>query len=131
MATRRAPKGASLSDARSRVEMKTKTTAKKADPKKTASKRVDLEMATTPKAPEPTHKNLDIYGGGPPVRHADRYTDQGWPARVSGIAFTAKYNSSSAGPPPLNPYVVKPVPAFGFASSDPPGATRWRFESTR
>ncbi len=45
--------------------MKTKTTAKKTSPKKTASKKVGPATATTPKAREPTHKNLDIYGAKP------------------------------------------------------------------
>ena len=62
------------------------------------------------------------------LRLAKRYADQGWPASVSGDAFTAPYSAPSAGPPPWNLYVVKPTTAFGVASSDPPGATRWQFE---
>jgi len=65
------------------------------------------------------------------LRLARRYAAQGWPASVSGEAFTAAYSAPSAGPPPWNLYVVRPSTAFGVASSDPPGATRWRFESTR
>jgi pyridoxamine 5'-phosphate oxidase-like protein len=65
------------------------------------------------------------------LRLAKRYAAQGWPASVSGSAFTAEYSAPSAGPPPWNLYVVKPSTAFGVASSDPPGATRWRFERTR
>jgi hypothetical protein len=65
------------------------------------------------------------------LRLARRYAAQGWPARVSGDALTAEYSAPSAGPPPWNLYVVKPITAFGVASSDPPGATRWRFETTR
>jgi len=64
------------------------------------------------------------------LRLAKRYADQGWPASVSGDALTAEYSAPSAGPPPWNLYVVKPSTAFGVASSDPPGATRWRFEGT-
>jgi hypothetical protein len=63
------------------------------------------------------------------LRLAKRYADQGWPARVSGDTFTAPYSAPSAGPPPWNLYVVRPTTAFGVASSDPPGATRWRFEA--
>ena len=65
------------------------------------------------------------------LRLAKRYEAQGWPATVSGAALTAKYSAPSAGPPPWNLYVVRPSTAFGVASADPPGATRWRFESTR
>jgi hypothetical protein len=189
--------------------MKTTATVKKTSPKK----------ATTPKAQEPTHKNLDIYGARPIpwsralkqlgsspqgtfwlatttpdgrphvagvgalwvdgkiyfvsgartrksrnlaanpscvvsvsltgidlvlegiairvtdrptlVRLAKRYAAQGWPASVSGAAFTAEYSAPSAGPPPWNLYVVRLKTAFGVSSGDPPGATRWRFESRR
>ena len=199
--------------------MKTKTTVKKTSPKKTASKKVAPKMATTRKVPEPTHKNLDIYGAKPLpwsralkqleastsgtywlattypdgrphvaavgalwidgkiyfvtgsrtrkgrnlaanpkcvfsvsltgidlvfegsalrvsdrptlLRLAKRYAAQGWPASVSGAAFTAKYSAPSAGPPPWNLYVVRPSTAFGVATAEPSGATRWLFESTR
>ena len=198
--------------------MKTTTTVKKASPKPTASKKVGLKKATTPKVQEPTHKNLDIYGaktlpwsralkqlgsspgtywlattkpdGGPHVagtgalwvdgkiyfvsgartrksrnlaanprcvfsvsltgidlvlegrairvtdrptllRLAKRYAAQGWPVSVSGDAFTAEYSAPSAGPPPWNLYMVRPSTVFGVATSDPSGATRWRFEGTR
>ena len=65
------------------------------------------------------------------LRLAKRYAAQGWPASVSGAAFTAEYSAPSAGPPPWNLYVVRPSAAFGVSTADPPGATRWRFESTR
>jgi hypothetical protein len=65
------------------------------------------------------------------LRLAKRYAAQGWPASVSGAAFTAEYSAPSAGPPPWNLYVVRPTTAFGVASADPPGATRWRFLRTR
>jgi len=201
--SRRTPKGARLSSV---------------SPKKTASKRVGPKKATTLKAQEPKHKNLDIYGAKPIpwsralkqlasgsgtywlattrpdgrphvagtgalwvdgkvyfvsgsgtrksrnlaanpkcvfsvsltgidlvlegsavrvsdrptlLRLAKRYAAQGWPVSVSGSALIAKYSAPSAGPPPWNLYVVKPSTAFGVATADPPGATRWRFESTR
>ena len=63
------------------------------------------------------------------VRLAKRYAAGGWPARVSGKAFTAEYSASSAGPPPWNLYVVRPKTAFGVATAEPSGATRWRFVS--
>lgn len=199
--------------------MKTKTTVKKTSRKTTPRKNAGPKTATTPKAKEPIHKNLDIYGAKPIawsralkklesstsgtywlattrpdgrphlagigalwvdgkiyfvsgsgtrksrnlaanpscvfsvsltgidlvlegravrvtdrptlLRLAKRYAAQGWPASVSGTAFTAEYSAPSAGPPPWNLYVVKPSTVFGVASSDPPGATRWRFANSR
>jgi len=65
------------------------------------------------------------------LRLANRYADQGWPASVSGEALTAEYSAPSAGPPPWNLYVVRPITAFGVATAEPSGATRWRFDNTR
>jgi len=65
------------------------------------------------------------------LRLAKRYAAQGWPASVSGEALTAEYSAPSAGPPPWNLYVVRPTTAFGVASADPSGATRWQFDNTR
>jgi hypothetical protein len=62
------------------------------------------------------------------ARLAERYSSQGWPAAVSGDAFTAPYSAPSAGPPPWYLYAVVPVTAFGVATAEPYGATRWRFE---
>ena len=56
------------------------------------------------------------------------YRDQGWPAEVSGDAFTAPYSAPSAGPPPWYLYEVVPVTAFGVATTEPGGAMRWRFD---
>lgn len=58
-------------------------------------------------------------------RLAKLYDSQGWPARVSDGAFTAEYSAPSAGPPPWNLYVMTPSTAFGVASVEPSGATRW------
>jgi hypothetical protein len=58
---------------------------------------------------------------------ASRYRDQGWPAEVSGDAFTAPYSAPSAGPPPWFLYEVEPITAFGVATTEPGGAMRWRF----
>lgn len=60
-------------------------------------------------------------------RLAARYVEQGWPVRVSDGAFTADYSAPSAGPPPWYLYVVTPTTAFGVATAEPHGATRWRF----
>ncbi|HTJ61197.1 MAG TPA: pyridoxamine 5'-phosphate oxidase family protein [Candidatus Saccharimonadales bacterium] len=52
---------------------------------------------------------------------------QGWPARVTEGGLTAEYSAPSAGRPPWYLYVVTPVTAFGVATAEPNGATRWRF----
>jgi hypothetical protein len=61
------------------------------------------------------------------ARLAERYSAHGWPATVSGDAITAPYSAPSAGPPPWDLYAVAPVTAFGVATAEPHGATRWRF----
>jgi hypothetical protein len=60
-------------------------------------------------------------------RLAAVYREGGWPAQVEGDAFTAPYTASSGGPPPWNLYRVTVDTAFGVASAEPHGATRWRF----
>ena len=60
-------------------------------------------------------------------RLAERYAAQGWPASVADGALTAPYSAPSAGPPPWYLYVLTPVTAFGVATEEPNGATRWRF----
>jgi pyridoxine/pyridoxamine 5'-phosphate oxidase len=62
-------------------------------------------------------------------RLAKRYADSGWPATVEDGAFTYEYSAPSAGPPPWYVYAVTPTTAFGVASGEPHGATRWRFEA--
>jgi pyridoxine/pyridoxamine 5'-phosphate oxidase len=62
-------------------------------------------------------------------RLAERYDAQGWPASVKDGALTAEYSAPSAGPPPWDLYVVAPVTAFGVLTSEPGGATRWRFDA--
>lgn len=62
-------------------------------------------------------------------RIAQRYSSgEGWPAHVEDGAFTAEYSAPSAGPPPWHLYAVTPTTAFGVATAEPGGATRWRFE---
>ena len=61
-------------------------------------------------------------------RLAERYAAQGWPARASDGAITAEYSAPSAGPPPWYLYVLRPTTAFGVATAEPHGATRWQFE---
>jgi hypothetical protein len=60
-------------------------------------------------------------------RLAAVYRDCGWPCRVDGDAFTAPFTAPSGGPPPWNLYRVTVRTAFGVASAEPSGATRWRF----
>jgi hypothetical protein len=55
------------------------------------------------------------------------YRDVGWPAEVDGDALTAPYSAPSAGPPPWHVYRFTAHTAFGVATAEPFGATRWRF----
>jgi hypothetical protein len=61
------------------------------------------------------------------ARIAERYAADGWPASASGDVITAPYSAPSAGPPPWNLYAVRPATAYGVATAEPYGATRWRF----
>ena len=56
------------------------------------------------------------------------YRETGWPAQVEGDAFTAPYSAPSAGPSPWHLYRFTFHTAFGVATAEPHGATRWRFE---
>ena len=58
---------------------------------------------------------------------ADRYRAWEWPVAVEGDAFVAPYSAPSAGPPPWYLYRFTFHTAFGVASAEPHGATRWRF----
>jgi hypothetical protein len=57
------------------------------------------------------------------------YRDDGWPVRVEGDAFVAPYSAPAAGPPPWRLYRLRFHTAFGTATAEPHGATRWRFAS--
>jgi hypothetical protein len=59
---------------------------------------------------------------------AHLYRDAGWPAQVEGDAFIAPYSAPSAGPPPWQLYRFTLHTAFGVATAEPNGATRWRFK---
>jgi hypothetical protein len=56
------------------------------------------------------------------------YRDGGWPAEAQGDALTAPYSAPSAGPPPWHLYRFAFDAAFGVATEEPYGATRWRFD---
>ena len=58
---------------------------------------------------------------------AAHYREGGWPAEVEGDAFTAPFSAPSAGPPPWHLYRFVFHTAFGVATAEPYGATRWRF----
>ena len=60
-------------------------------------------------------------------RVADQYTKSGWEPSVKDGAFTAEFSAPSAGPPPWYVYQVEAIKAFGVATEEPHGATRWRF----
>jgi hypothetical protein len=62
-------------------------------------------------------------------RLAERYAAQGWPATVESDALTAPYSAPSAGPAPWYLYEFTPKTAFGVATAEPYGATRWRFDA--
>jgi hypothetical protein len=81
-------------------------------------------------------KGLDLVVEGSAVKVTDdatlhrlakRYADQGWPVTAADGAFIAPYSAPSAGPPPWDLYVMTPTAAFGVATAEPHGATRWRF----
>jgi len=81
-----------------------------------------------------TGLDLVIEGTAAPVtdeqtlaRLAEQYRAQGWPATVAGGAHTAPYSAPSAGPPPWYLYALTPETAFGVATTEPFGASRWRF----
>jgi hypothetical protein len=56
------------------------------------------------------------------------YRAGGWPAQVDGDAFTAPFNTPSAGPPPWHVYRYTFHTVVGVATREPYGATRWRFQ---
>ena len=59
---------------------------------------------------------------------AQLYRDDGWPAEVKDDALTAPYMAPSAGPPPWYVYSFCFHTAYGVATAEPNGATRWRFD---
>jgi len=58
---------------------------------------------------------------------AARYVAQGWPARVENGAIMAEYSAPSAGSGPWDLYELVAATAYGTATAEPYGATRWRF----
>lgn len=79
---------------------------------------------------------IDLVLEGEARRVADRptlervagvYRDGGWPATVEGDALTAPFMAPSAGPAPWHVYRLALRTAFGVATTEPYGATRWDF----
>ena len=63
-----------------------------------------------------------------PAAVVARFREGGWPAAVAGDAITAPFSAPSAGAPPWHLYRVAFHTAFGVATEEPHGATRWRFD---
>jgi hypothetical protein len=61
-------------------------------------------------------------------RIASLYREGGWPAQVDGDALTAPFSAPSAGPPPWHVFRFTFHQAVGVATTEPYGATRWRFD---
>jgi hypothetical protein len=60
-------------------------------------------------------------------RVAALYRGGGWPAEVVGDGLTAPFTAPSAGPPPWHLYRLTLHTAYGVASAEQHGATRWDF----
>jgi hypothetical protein len=82
-------------------------------------------------------EGIDLVLEGQATRVADRptleevarlYRESGWPVEVEGDSFTAAFSAPSAGPPPWQLYRFVYHTAFGVATAEPYGATRWQFE---
>ncbi len=81
-------------------------------------------------------ETLDIVFEGEAARVTDGETlervaalcrETGWPVQVENGAFTGPYNAPSAGPAPWDLYCFTFHTAIGNATTEPHGATRWRF----
>jgi hypothetical protein len=60
-------------------------------------------------------------------RLAETYRKGGWEPTVQDGAFTAAFSAPSAGPPPWYVYELIATKAFGVATAEPNGASRWTF----
>lgn len=60
----------------------------------------------------------------------ERFRAGGWPAEVDGTQIVGPYSAPSAGPPPWDIYLFRVHTAFGVATEEPSGATRWRFANS-
>ena len=64
-------------------------------------------------------------------RIAEAFTEGGWKPTVVKEGFTAEYSAPSAGSPPWHVYEVKPETIYALGTSEPYGATRWSFQTSR
>jgi hypothetical protein len=78
--------------------------------------------------------DLSLEGDAARVTDADTidavvaaYNEGGWPSRRDGDALTAEFSAQSAGPPPWHLFRFTPRVAFGVATAEPSGASRWTF----
>ena len=58
---------------------------------------------------------------------AAEYREGGWPAQVENGALTAPFSAPSAGPSPWYVYKLTPETIYALGTSEPYGATRFRF----
>lgn len=56
------------------------------------------------------------------------FREGGWPAEVKDGRITAPYSAPTAGPPPWDMFRFRFHTAFGVATAEPYGGTRWRFQ---
>ena len=56
-----------------------------------------------------------------------KFNEVGWPVKVEDGRLTAPFNAPTAGPPPWDLYRFRFHTAFGVATAEPHGGTRWRF----
>ena len=61
-------------------------------------------------------------------RIAAEFASGGWEPTVRDEAFYAEYSAPSAGPPPWYVFEIVPQTVFALGTSEPYGATRWRFD---
>lgn len=56
------------------------------------------------------------------------FREGGWPVQAEGDALTGPFNAPSAGPPPWHLYRFTFWTVIGNATTEPNGATLWRFK---
>jgi hypothetical protein len=58
------------------------------------------------------------------------FREGGWPAQAEGDAIAAPFSAPSAGPSPWYLFRIVFHTAFGVATAEPYGATRWSFSDS-
>jgi hypothetical protein len=59
---------------------------------------------------------------------AGQYRQCGWPIEVNGDVLTAPFSAPITSPPPWHLYRFRLRTAFGIATVEPYGSTRWQFD---